>query len=149
MLRVPGVVFSLGEYGLRFGSYYIYIPNSTGGRHRTSATRQIRQSGNAGGNGGQGEGRGRDAHSLSIVHRKGLKLDGTNPTIVFGYGAYGIPEKPFFRPTWLPWFDRGGVLAIAHVRGGGEVRRGLVQGRLQGGNIRYTWARRSPAPSGW
>jgi len=57
---------------------------------------------------------------LSIVHRKGLKLDGTNPTIVYGYGAYGISQTPFFRPTFLPWFDRGGVFAVAHVRGGGE-----------------------------
>ncbi len=57
---------------------------------------------------------------LSIVHKKGLKLDGSNPTIVYGYGAYGISQTPFFRPTWLPWFDRGGVLAVAHVRGGGE-----------------------------
>jgi len=54
------------------------------------------------------------------VHKKGLKLDGTNPTIVYGYGAYGIPQTPFYRPTWLPWFERGGVLAVAHVRGGGE-----------------------------
>ena len=51
---------------------------------------------------------------------KGIKLDGTNPTILYGYGAYGISQTPFFRPTWLPWFDRGGVLAVAHVRGGGE-----------------------------
>ena len=57
---------------------------------------------------------------LSIVHRKGLKLDGTNPTILYGYGAYGISQTPYFRPTWLPWFERGGVIAFAHVRGGGE-----------------------------
>jgi prolyl oligopeptidase len=57
---------------------------------------------------------------LSIVHRKGLKLDGTNPTIVYGYGAYGISTTPYFRPTWLPWFQRGGIIAYAHVRGGGE-----------------------------
>ena len=57
---------------------------------------------------------------LSLVHRRGLELDGANPTIVYGYGAYGIPMTPSFRPTWLPWFDRGGVLAVAHVRGGGE-----------------------------
>ena len=57
---------------------------------------------------------------LSIVHKKGLKLDGTNPTIVFGYGAYGISTTPYFRPTWLPWYQRGGVIAYAHVRGGGE-----------------------------
>jgi len=57
---------------------------------------------------------------LSIVHMKGLKLDGTNPTIVYGYGAYGISTTPYFRPSWLPWFQRGGVIAYAHVRGGGE-----------------------------
>jgi prolyl oligopeptidase len=57
---------------------------------------------------------------LSIIHRKGIKLDGKNPTILYGYGAYGISETPFYRPTFLPWFDRGGVLAVAHVRGGGE-----------------------------
>ena len=57
---------------------------------------------------------------MSIVHRKGLAMDASNPTILYGYGAYGISQTPFFRPTWLPWFDRGGVLAVAHVRGGGE-----------------------------
>ena len=57
---------------------------------------------------------------LSIVHKKGIKLDGTNPTILYGYGAYGISMTPFYRPTFLPWFNRGGVLAVAHVRGGGE-----------------------------
>lgn len=57
---------------------------------------------------------------LSLVHRDDIELDGTHPTIVYGYGAYGISQTPFFRPTWLPWFDRGGVLAVAHVRGGGE-----------------------------
>jgi prolyl oligopeptidase len=57
---------------------------------------------------------------LSIIHRQGLKLDGSNPTILYGYGAYGISQTPFYRPTWLAWFRRGGVLAVAHVRGGGE-----------------------------
>ncbi|TMG82732.1 MAG: hypothetical protein E6H78_14020 [Betaproteobacteria bacterium] len=57
---------------------------------------------------------------LSIVHKKGIKLDGSNPTILYGYGAYGISTTPFYRPTFLPWFNRGGVFAVAHVRGGGE-----------------------------
>ncbi|HTQ02183.1 MAG TPA: prolyl oligopeptidase family serine peptidase, partial [Casimicrobiaceae bacterium] len=56
----------------------------------------------------------------SIVHKKGIKLDGNNPTILYGYGAYGISTTPFYRPTFLPWFERGGVFAVAHVRGGGE-----------------------------
>ncbi|MGH8713670.1 MAG: prolyl oligopeptidase family serine peptidase [Casimicrobiaceae bacterium] len=57
---------------------------------------------------------------LSIVHKRGMKLDGKNPTVLYGYGAYGISQLPFYRPTFLPWFERGGILAVAHVRGGGE-----------------------------
>ncbi len=57
---------------------------------------------------------------LSIVHRKGLKLDGTNPTLIDGYGGYGISITPYFNPTRLAWFELGGVLATCHVRGGGE-----------------------------
>ena len=57
---------------------------------------------------------------LSIVHKRGIKLDGNNPTILYGYGAYGISQLPFYRPTFLPWFERGGIFAVAHVRGGGE-----------------------------
>ncbi|MBK6394866.1 MAG: hypothetical protein IPF73_09425 [Betaproteobacteria bacterium] len=56
---------------------------------------------------------------MSIVMRKDVKLDGTNPTILYGYGAYGITEDPFLNPRWYAWVQRGGVLAFAHVRGGG------------------------------
>lgn len=57
---------------------------------------------------------------LSILHRADLKLDGSNPTIVYGYGSYGSSMNMFFSPTRLAWLERGGVYAIAHVRGGGE-----------------------------
>ncbi len=57
---------------------------------------------------------------LSILHRADLKMDGTNPTIVYGYGSYGSSVDMFFSPTRLAWLERGGVYAIAHVRGGGE-----------------------------
>lgn len=57
---------------------------------------------------------------LSIVHKRNLALDGTNPTVLYGYGAYGISSAPNFSATFLPWYERGGVFAIAHVRGGGE-----------------------------
>jgi prolyl oligopeptidase len=57
---------------------------------------------------------------LSIVFKKGMKMDGTNPTILYAYGAYGISMDAAFGPSYLAWFERGGVLAIAHVRGGGE-----------------------------
>jgi prolyl oligopeptidase len=57
---------------------------------------------------------------LSILHKKGLTLDGSHPTILTGYGAYGLSLEPGFSPTALAWLERGNVLAIAHVRGGGE-----------------------------
>jgi len=57
---------------------------------------------------------------LSIVYKKGTKLDGSNPTILDGYGAYGITEDAYFDPTFLAWYEHGGILAFAHVRGGGE-----------------------------
>ena len=118
--RLPGAVFGLGGW-TRFGGYYEFLP----------ATRKVVDTGL------QPQGKFDNPGTLeatevkcksadgtlvpmSIVHRKGLKRDGSNPTIVYGYGAYGISQTPFFRPTWLPWFDRGGVLAVAHVRGGGE-----------------------------
>ena len=58
---------------------------------------------------------------LSILSDKGLRRDGTHPTLMAGYGAYGYsPYYPRLNPTWKAWLDRGGVLAFAHVRGGGE-----------------------------
>ena len=56
---------------------------------------------------------------LSILSRPDVKLDGGNPTILYGYGAYGISDDPFFNPRIYAWIERGGVFAIAHVRGGG------------------------------
>ena len=61
---------------------------------------------------------------LSIVHRRDIKLDGSNPTLLEGYGAYGITLDPYFDPKLLAWLERGGVYAVAHVRGGGEYGEG-------------------------
>jgi prolyl oligopeptidase len=57
---------------------------------------------------------------LSIIHRADIKLDGSSPAILIGYGSYGITLDPFFDPMLLAWLERGGVYAVAHVRGGGE-----------------------------
>ena len=58
---------------------------------------------------------------LVILSKKSLKRDGTNPTLMIGYGAYGIVNtEPFFASGYLPWLERGGILAFAGVRGGGE-----------------------------
>jgi len=57
---------------------------------------------------------------LEIVHAKNVKRDGTAPTILTAYGAYGIISQPYFDPTALAWLERGGVEAQAMIRGGGE-----------------------------
>lgn len=57
---------------------------------------------------------------LSIVLKRGMTLNGAAPTILNGYGAYGITQDPGFIPTLLSWLERGGVFAVAHIRGGGE-----------------------------
>ena len=57
---------------------------------------------------------------LSIVHPRNMKRDGSNPTLLYAYGAYGRSQSPDFEFTRLAWFERGGVSATCHVRGGGE-----------------------------
>jgi len=65
---------------------------------------------------------------LSIIHQKDLKMDGANPTLFFGYGAYGFSAQPYFLPTWLTWVSEGGIFCVAHVRGGGEKGDKWYQG---------------------
>ncbi|MFT3774612.1 MAG: prolyl oligopeptidase family serine peptidase [Minicystis sp.] len=57
---------------------------------------------------------------LSIIYPREMKLDGSNPTWLRAYGAFGIAIEPAFHPMSLAWLERGGVIAVAHVRGGGE-----------------------------
>jgi prolyl oligopeptidase len=58
--------------------------------------------------------------SMFIVHKKGLTLDGKNPTILYGYGGFNISMTPGFSSTMFPWYENGGVYAVANLRGGGE-----------------------------
>jgi prolyl oligopeptidase len=57
---------------------------------------------------------------LNILRRKGTTLDGSNPTLLYGYGGYGLSMSPGFDFTRRLWFDRGGVYVVANIRGGGE-----------------------------
>ncbi len=58
---------------------------------------------------------------ISLVYRKGTKRDGQNPTLLYGYGSYGISIDPNFNSNRVSLLDRGFVYAIAHIRGGGEM----------------------------
>jgi prolyl oligopeptidase len=57
---------------------------------------------------------------INIIHKKGIPLDGTHPTILYGYGGFGISEVPWPRLPYRAWFDMGGIYADASIRGGGE-----------------------------
>ena len=57
---------------------------------------------------------------MFITHKKGLTLDGSNPTYLYGYGGFAIPITPAFSPSNLVWMELGGVYAVANLRGGGE-----------------------------
>lgn len=60
---------------------------------------------------------------MSLVYRKGLKLDGKNPVFQYAYGSYGSTSDPYFSTVRLSLLDRGFVYAIAHVRGGEYMGR--------------------------
>ncbi len=60
---------------------------------------------------------------LTLVHRRGLTLDGSAPCLLYGYGAYEASMDPWFSTARLSLLERGWVWAIAHVRGGGEMGR--------------------------
>ncbi|MFO0875576.1 MAG: prolyl oligopeptidase family serine peptidase [Phycisphaerales bacterium] len=57
---------------------------------------------------------------ITILQKRGTPRDGNNPTVIYGYGGYGVSLTPELDPSILPWLERGGVYAIANVRGGGE-----------------------------
>ena len=57
---------------------------------------------------------------MFISHKKGIRLDGNNPTLLYGYGGFNIPLTPAFSVSRLQWMEMGGVFAVANIRGGGE-----------------------------
>ena len=57
---------------------------------------------------------------MFLSYRKGLKLDGENPTLLYGYGGFDIAENPAFRPRIMEWLEMGGIYASANLRGGSE-----------------------------
>jgi prolyl oligopeptidase len=57
---------------------------------------------------------------MFLAYKKGIQLSGENPTLLYGYGGFNIPELPRFSVSYLTWMEMGGVFAMANLRGGGE-----------------------------
>ena len=65
---------------------------------------------------------------MFIISSKGMKRDGRNPTILYGYGGFNISLTPTFYPRIIAWLQMGGVYVIANLRGGAGVWRGVAPG---------------------
>jgi len=71
---------------------------------------------------------------MFLTHKKGLKLDGKNPALLYGYGGFNISLTPSFSAARLLWLENGGVFALANLRGGNEYgeewhRAGMLQNK--------------------
>lgn len=81
---------------------------------------------------------------MFITYKKGIKLDGTNPTILYGYGGFNISTTPSFSATRIAWLEMGGVYASACIRGGSEYGKKWWEGgsRLNKQNVfdDFAWA---------
>jgi prolyl oligopeptidase len=71
---------------------------------------------------------------MFLIHKAGVSLDGNNPALLYGYGGFNVSLVPRFRSSFAVWIERGGVLAVANLRGGGEFgeqwhRAGMLENK--------------------
>jgi prolyl oligopeptidase len=71
---------------------------------------------------------------MFLLHAADIELDGNNPTVLYGYGGFDIAMTPAFTEMWMPWVSRGGVYAVANLRGGSEYgadwhRAGMLENK--------------------
>jgi prolyl oligopeptidase len=55
-----------------------------------------------------------------VTHKRDIRFDGSNPTVLYGYGGFGNSINPFFSVSVVKWLEMGGIFAVANIRGGGE-----------------------------
>lgn len=74
---------------------------------------------------------------MFLIHKKGLALNGDNPTILYGYGGFNIKLTPSFKSSTIAWLEQGGIYAVANLRGGGEYGESWHQAgtKLQKQNV--------------
>ena len=72
---------------------------------------------------------------MFVTARRGLALDGRNPTLMYAYGGFNISMTPAFSATTLAWLDMGGVYAVPNLRGGGEYGRVSARGSRRDTNV--------------
>ncbi|MBX3120086.1 MAG: S9 family peptidase [Fimbriimonadaceae bacterium] len=65
---------------------------------------------------------------MFLTYKKGLKMDGSNPTLLYAYGGFNISQTPFFSVSRLVWMEMGGISAVACIRGGGEYGKAWHDG---------------------
>ena len=102
----PGQVFA---YDVKSGESSLFKSIDTGVNYDDYETKQIFYTSKDG-----------TKVPMFIVHKKGLKLDGNNKTLLYGYGGFNISLLPRYSVSRMVWVEQGNVLAIANLRGGGE-----------------------------
>lgn len=105
----PNTIF---KYDIRTRSYEVYFQPDVGFNPYDYETRQVFYTSNDG-----------TQIPMFIVHRKGLELNGENPTLLFGYGGFNVSMRPGFAITRMILLENDGVFALANIRGGGEYGR--------------------------